>query len=149
MFQATHKANPVPVNAATILEATPCYDSNDNFEGAVLRLSDGRNFSATVEMCARYKPVPGDYLVTQEDGYEYLNPKDVFERKYSAIPSTHQERVAIERCEVAEKLAKLNSFFDTEQFSTIDIGEQARMRYQAVAMKEYSAVLGERIAAFK
>jgi hypothetical protein len=29
------------------------------------------------------QPKSGDYLVRQEDGYEYLNPKEVFERKYS------------------------------------------------------------------
>jgi hypothetical protein len=38
---------------------------------------------ATKEMCSRMVPVPGDYFVIQEfDGYVYLNPKDVFERKY-------------------------------------------------------------------
>ena len=30
-------------------------------------------------------PVAGDYVVTQEDGYQYLNPKEVFERKYSPV----------------------------------------------------------------
>lgn len=33
-------------------------------------------------MMARYTPVVGDYWVVQEDGYIYLNPRDVFERKY-------------------------------------------------------------------
>ncbi len=33
-------------------------------------------------MTARYTPVEGDYVVTQEDGYTYINPRDVFERKY-------------------------------------------------------------------
>ncbi|HKM79570.1 MAG TPA: hypothetical protein VJY15_01215 [Candidatus Acidoferrum sp.] len=40
---------------------------------------------ATYEMCSRIRPQPGDYWVTQEDGYEYLNPKDVFERKYHLV----------------------------------------------------------------
>lgn len=79
-MQSTHIANPVRVNAATILDVTYSPDDGSN----LLRLSDGRNFMADNGMCARYEPRVGDYLVTQEDGYEYLNPKDVFERKYSA-----------------------------------------------------------------
>lgn len=39
-------------------------------------------FVATEEMCARMTPKPGDYWVIQADGYIYLNPKEVFERKY-------------------------------------------------------------------
>ncbi|SEH89642.1 hypothetical protein [Paraburkholderia hospita] len=35
------------------------------------------------EMIARYIPVPGDYLVTQEHGYQYVNPREAFERKYA------------------------------------------------------------------
>ncbi len=38
-------------------------------------------------MIARMTPQVGDYLVIQEDGYEYLNPKEVFERKYSRVDS--------------------------------------------------------------
>lgn len=80
MQQATHTANPVRVNAAAILEVTEQLSGN-----LMLRLSDGRNYEADTSMTVRYRPVAGDYLVTQEDGYEYLNPKDVFERKYNAI----------------------------------------------------------------
>jgi len=82
MQLATHRANPVSVIAATILEVTEHANGN-----LMLRLSDGRNYEADTGMTVRYCPVVGDYLVTQEDGYEYLNPKDVFERKYSAIPT--------------------------------------------------------------
>lgn len=34
------------------------------------------------ELTARMWPKVGDYWVIQSDGYVYLNPKDVFERKY-------------------------------------------------------------------
>lgn len=61
----------------------------------------------------------------------------------------HQQRVVDEQKELDEKRAKLASFLESPMFINLDIGEQARMRYQAVAMREYSAVLGERIAAFK
>ena len=50
--------------------------------------SDARNGSEvrTEKMCARMTPVKGDYWVTQlHDGYHYLNPKDVFERKYRLL----------------------------------------------------------------
>jgi hypothetical protein len=33
----------------------------------------------------RYKPVPGDYFVVYEDGYESISPKKTFEEGYSEI----------------------------------------------------------------
>jgi hypothetical protein len=88
-MKSTHMANPVLVNATRILEVT---DITDRGEGKaqsspdlMLRLEDGRNFEANMSMTSRFVPVAGDYLVTQEDGYEYINPKDVFERKYTAV----------------------------------------------------------------
>jgi hypothetical protein len=85
----THIANPVRVSATRILEVT---DITPRIEGCgqsspdlMLRLEDGRNYPTTCAMTARHIPVPGDYLVRQEDGYEYLNPKAVFERKYSVL----------------------------------------------------------------
>lgn len=48
-------------------------------------LENGENEIATSGMCSRYKPVAGDYWVIQSDGYTYLNPKEVFERKYHAV----------------------------------------------------------------
>lgn len=77
-MQATHIANPVRVNAAQILEVSEAANGN-----LMLRLSDGRNYEADTSMTVRHCPVPGDYLVTQADGYEYLNPKHVFEQKYA------------------------------------------------------------------
>lgn len=59
-----------------------------------------------------------------------------------------QQRVVDEQQELDEKRAKLAAFLETPMFASLDAAEQARMHYQAVAMREYSAVLGERIAAF-
>lgn len=42
-------------------------------------------FYPTLAMISRITPEIGDYLVMQEDGYKYFNPKDVFLRKYSRI----------------------------------------------------------------
>lgn len=86
-MQFTHIANPVRVHAAEILDVTDItirdQGNAQSSPDLMLRLSDGRNYKADMNMTSRHVPVPGDYLVTQEDGYEYLNPKDVFERKYS------------------------------------------------------------------
>ncbi|MDE4918286.1 hypothetical protein ACUXAV_000325 [Cupriavidus metallidurans] len=85
----THIANPVRVRATRIVEVT---DVTDRSEGrgqshpdVLLRLEDGSNFTADSAMTSRHVPVPDDYLVMQEDGYVYLNPKGVFERKYSPL----------------------------------------------------------------
>jgi hypothetical protein len=45
-------------------------------------------------MMARFKPQPGEYWVRQADGYIYLNPKEVFERKYSPKPQSQPEVAA-------------------------------------------------------
>lgn len=45
-------------------------------------LENGDSKYASPEMCARMIPAVGDYWVRQLDGYEYLNPKDVFEKKF-------------------------------------------------------------------
>lgn len=76
----THIANPVRVSAVQIK-----FVEHQQAGGAYLTLVDGSTHAADTGMLARYTPVPGDYLVRQEDGYEYLNPKDVFERKYRVI----------------------------------------------------------------
>lgn len=82
---AKYKANPVIVDAFKIAQIkgaagvpgkTPVYD---------LILETGEEVIATSEMTARMEPKVGDYWVIQEDGYVYLNPKDVFEHKYSPI----------------------------------------------------------------
>lgn len=80
-MKATHVASPVRVEAHQIVSV----DVADFNTGRLVVLSDGSKTVLTAEMIARYVPVEGDYLVTQEDGYQYVNPRDVFERKYNAI----------------------------------------------------------------
>lgn len=65
----------------------------------------------------------------------------------STVPP-HQQRVMAERHDLDDKLSKLAAFINTAQFSTLPGAEQARMRTQAVAMRTYSEILAERIAAF-
>ena len=84
-----YQANPVIVDAYKILEL-----SEMSADGSVKVRLDGQGGSPTdidgwhtadSGMCARYRPKEGDYWVVQSDGYIYLNPKDVFERKYSPL----------------------------------------------------------------
>ena len=70
-------ANPVEVEAYLILEVGPALT-----RGRRLVLSTGEIVQADAGMLARYIPKPGDYWVKQSDGYRYVNPKEVFERKY-------------------------------------------------------------------
>lgn len=71
-------AKPVEVEAHEIVDVGGMLPDGSRH----VALSNGDNATATVEMMSRYVPVPGDYWVIQSDGYTYLNPKEVFERKY-------------------------------------------------------------------
>jgi len=72
-------ANPVEVEAWKIQNITRRGDGSLNL------LLEGASIPevADLPMLARYIPKVGDYWVIQSDGYVYLNPKEVFERKYS------------------------------------------------------------------
>jgi len=61
----------------------------------------------------------------------------------------HQERVVAEKKELDEKRDKLGKFIDGDTFSTLPVPEKDRLIRQAVAMTDYSVILGERIEAFK
>jgi hypothetical protein len=53
--------------------------------GTACFLGNGEEVIATPQMTARMEPKVGDYWVIQSDGYVYLNPKEVFERKYEPV----------------------------------------------------------------
>lgn len=92
-----YRANPVIVDAFRIEKITPAeatvQDPLATYPPSLL-LDDGNVVTPAWDMLARIKPVVGDYWVVQSDGYIYLNPKEVFERKYSAI--TPRKRPTIE-----------------------------------------------------
>lgn len=75
-----YQANPVLVNAFQITDLKVDADMN-----LILMFDNRYEYIPTKEMLSRITPSVGDYLVIQEDGYEYLNPKEVFERKYSKL----------------------------------------------------------------
>ncbi len=60
----------------------------------------------------------------------------------------HQQRVVDEKRDLDDKREKLGSFKNTELFASLPWQEQERLNTQAHIMTMYSAVLGERIAAF-
>lgn len=84
-------ANPVKVDAFKIIAIR----EEDDLKGGMERVAVLENddmIVLTEGMTARYSPVEGDYLVRQQhDGYEYLNPKEVFERKYRASDTATEE----------------------------------------------------------
>lgn len=77
-----YQANPVIVDAFKITKVCePIID-----QGIPLHLENGGEVIATPAMTSRMIPAVGDYWVRQADDYIYLNPKHVFEKKYSEIP---------------------------------------------------------------
>ena len=80
-------ANPVEINAYKIVSVKDSWESipGDGSLGLPVALDNGTNEYVTESMCSRYTPVVGDYWVMQYDGYVYLNPAAIFERKYSPL----------------------------------------------------------------
>ena len=60
----------------------------------------------------------------------------------------HQQRVVDEKVELDQRREKLESFYSTSIFQGLPEPEQSRLLRQGVAMRTYSEILGERIAAF-
>lgn len=85
MKNATHVANPVRVIAHQIVDIEVLQSELVKAVDVRVTLDNGTKTNISAEMRARYEPVIGDYLVEQEDGYLYVNPREVFERKYNAI----------------------------------------------------------------
>ena len=60
----------------------------------------------------------------------------------------HQQRVIDEKAELDEKREKLTAFYSVPLFHGLPESEQSLLLRQGVAMRTYSEILGERIAAF-
>ena len=59
-----------------------------------------------------------------------------------------QQRVVDEKNDLDGKIERLDLFIPGEMFASLPTDERIRLRLQRVYMKQYSEVLGERIAAF-
>ena len=84
------------------------------------------------------------YKVVYEDGYESWSPKDVFEKAYR-VAETHEDRMSIELENLGELILKLNSFLATDQFQSLDKFSQGLLQTQYRVMRDYYAVLHNRL----
>ena len=98
------------------------------------------------------------YLVRYSDDYISWSPKKVFEESYVLekghlfefrFEQPHQQRVAEEAKELAEKSTKLNDFISSNPFfKTLPEKEQRRMKLQLTTMECYYSILVERMENF-
>lgn len=115
------------------------------------------------EIPADENPADDGYLVEYQDGgkandprhagYISWSPKDVFERSYKEVPQSslppHQQRVLDEKQDLDLRIARLDEFMRRNPtFPTLDAAERDRLEIQLDLMRDYSGILGERIANF-
>jgi len=60
----------------------------------------------------------------------------------------HQVRVVDEKAALDEKISRLTAFMGGTIFASLDDAERSRLSIQLQHMEGYSAILGQRIAAF-
>lgn len=89
-----YQSNPVIVDAFKIVDVSEM----DNQDNVLCALDNDKNVVADKGMTARYRPKDGEYWVIQSDGYIYLNPKDVFERKYTPLADAEGGEAIARRC---------------------------------------------------
>lgn len=66
-----------------------------------------------------------------------------------STPAPHQQRVIDERIDLDVKIHALDKFITSNTlFDGLPVAEQTRMQLQLMAMRLYSHILGDRIAAF-
>lgn len=61
----------------------------------------------------------------------------------------HQQRVVDEKAELDKKIVALEAFLPTETCLDLPFDERSRLASQLRVMEAYSAILGERIEAFR
>lgn len=61
----------------------------------------------------------------------------------------HQERVVVEKVELDDRLSRLRTFLHSDAFCGVAENEKTRLYKQEHIMTLYSAILADRIAAFK
>lgn len=93
--------------------------------------------------------------VPSHTGYVSWSPKEQFDAAYVALPpgsenlQPHQQRVVAEKAALDKNVEKLHDFvFGSDVFHTLIEDEKNRLVTQLNLMKEYSRVIGERIATF-
>ncbi|WP_333986710.1 Gp49 family protein [Burkholderia cepacia] len=122
-------------NGFTVTGESACV-SPENFDAEIGRKVARQN------AVAKIWPLEG-YLLKQRL-HEEENPAAAPESPYAP----HQQCVIDEKDELDERLLKLNGFFGTSIFTGLADEERERLAAQERVMAEYSAILGDRIAAF-
>ncbi len=84
------------------------------------------------------------YFVKYKDGYESWSPAEPFEKVYKCA-DTFVDRLKTELLELEDKRTKLNAFFDTNIFKSLDGHRKRLMEAQFGVMLAYSQILIERI----
>ena len=92
------------------------------------------------EMCG--EPMPSGEEMFKFHGYSGPCPKKPLLQPY-------QSRVVEEKRELDEKIDKLVKFHGSEAFIGLSSDERDRLTRQSDIMRSYSAILSERISAFK
>lgn len=86
---ARYVCNPIEVDAFQIVEVLKCNIERcpDWKREVIVKLENGDVYDCDPSKTSRMIPQIGDYLVRTHnpDEYEYLNPKHVFEAKYTRI----------------------------------------------------------------
>lgn len=121
----------VPENAGDAHEAEVTCSTDDYKSATVLAAGDVLTVHVHAANALHIKEVPGGT------------------KKAKQLPA-HQQRVIAEKAELDEKLGKLSAFINSEKFTSIvsDAAERERLVCQEETMRDYSGILGERIAAF-
>ena len=84
------------------------------------------------------------YHTKYEDGYESWSPAEPFEKAYK-VADTPLDRMIIEYDKFKQKIDKLDVFFDSEKFKTLDEKVKELLSCQYRIMTAYSIVLSERM----
>jgi len=119
-------------NGFTVTGESACA-SPENFDAEV-----GRKI-ARANAVQKIWPLMGYALRQQLHDIEHAQPP---------APTTHQQRVVVEKAELDEKRTKLKAFFATPIFEALPEPERSRLLRQEDAMRSYSMILEDRIAAF-
>jgi hypothetical protein len=147
-MEFTHVANPVRVEAAVIVDVDITGPVPDCGVDVIVSLADGtqKDVHLSDEMVSRFIPGPGDYLVTQEDGYQYINPKAVFERKYRLVAPTFENSGAVLVDAFAERYAEVDKRKRTpEQIQIEELTQQlAAVKADAAQVSVYGMQDAER-----
>ncbi|CDT52796.1 hypothetical protein VCR15J2_390023 [Vibrio coralliirubri] len=113
----------------------------------IATLEDGQNKVLSSEMVSRYLPIKGDYYVSSEEGYCYVNPKSVFESHYDSVEEFKKDQITADQLYfmVAEKhFAVVHG--TTIAVVTLNNGHKVVGESHCINIEDYNQDVGESIA---